>query len=768
MTHRRLLLLALTLLLTATILGPGVAEANSITSPDTMGDVGLYTSVALDAAGNPVVSYQSYTDNDLKILHCNDANCAGGGESITSPDTAGNVGEDTSLALDADGYPVVSYHDATNDDLKIMHCNDPNCFGGGESITSPDTAGNVGEDTSLALDAEGYPVVSYYDADNDDLKVMHCNDPNCAGGGESITSPDTAGNVGRYTSLALDADGYPVISYYDSTNNDLKIMHCNDPNCAGGDESMTSPDTAGTVGWNTSLALDGNGYPVVGYYGFTNRDLKVMHCNDPNCAGGDESITSPDTVGNVGGVTSLVLDGAGNPVVSYQDIANGDLKVLHCDDANCAGDERFFSIDREGDVGRFNALALDGDGYPVVSYYDYANGDLKILHCDNADCATVNGSIVTVDAEGGVGETTSLALDGNGYPVVSYRDFINSDLKILRCNDPNCEGGGESITSPDTVGSVGWHGSLALDGDGYPVVSYQEQAPTSFLKILHCNDPNCEGGGESITSPDTTGDVGYNTSLALDAAGNPVVSYHDNTNRKLKVMHCNDPNCAGGDESMTSPDPGDAVGTYSSLVLDAAGYPVISYYDLASGDLKVMHCNDANCQGGDESITSPDTDGDVGWNTSLALDVDGNPVVSYRDLTNDDLKVLHCNDPNCAGDDESVTSPDTAGNVGRYTSLALGADGNPVISYLDNTNGDLKVMRCNDPNCAGGDESIHSPDRAGSVGGFTSLALDGDGYPVVSYYDYTGSALRILHCFNTDCSLAEEGEQVYLPAVLRP
>ena len=357
---------------------------NSITTPDTGGSVGSYTSLALDASGNPVVSYfDAYPNQDLKVLHCNDPNCASGGDSITSPDTAGNVGLDTALALDSSGKPVVSYWDWTNGDLKVLHCNDPDCAGGDESITSPVTADFAGSGT-LALDGSGNPVVGYLSADWD-LKVLHCNDANCAGGDESITSPDTAGDVGGYISLALDAGGNPVLSYADSTNGDLKVLHCDDPNCAG-DESanMSSPDTGDAVGWYTSLALDASGNPVVSYFDapIGIADLKVLHCNDPKCVGGDESITSPDTAGDVGRFTSLALDAGGKPVVSYYDNTNGDLKVLHCGDPNCTSGNSIVSPDTTGSVGDYSSLALDGSGYPVVSYA----GSLKLLHCGNANC----------------------------------------------------------------------------------------------------------------------------------------------------------------------------------------------------------------------------------------------------------------------------------------------------------------------------------------------------------------------------------------------
>ena len=340
----------------------------------------------------------------------------------------------------------------------------------------------------------------------------------------------------------------------------------------------------------------------------------------PGTATGGNSITSPDTAGSVGRFTSLVLDATDNPVVSYNDATNGDLKVMHCNDANCAGG---------------------------------------------------NESITSPDTDGGA--WSSLALDASGNPVVSYSDagpVYNQNLKVMHCNDANCAGGDESITWVDTAGVYFSWISLALDASGNPVASYMHNWNPSQLKVLHCGNPNCTSGN-SITWADTIGDVGWCTSLALDASGFPVVSYHEGvTNNDLKVMHCNDANCAGGNESITSPDTAGGVGAYTSLALDASGNPVVSYCDATNGDLKVMHCNDANCAGGNESMTSPDTAGDVCWYTSLALDASGNPVVSYYDATNGDLKVLHCADPNCLGvppdtdlavellKDENITVPE--------------------------------------------------------------------------------------------------------------
>jgi hypothetical protein len=351
---------------------------------------------------------------------------------ITTVDATGIVGVDTSIAIGTDGFPVISYFDDTNDDLKVAKCVNAECTGT-STKTTVDSTGIVGAHTSIAIGNDGFPVISYNDDTNDDLKVAKCVNAACTGV-STLTAVDTAGSVGQHTSIVIGNDGFPVISYYDNTNFVLKVAKCVNAACTG-TSTITTVDATG--GAFTSIAIGTDGFPVISYQDFTNIDLKVAKCVNAACTG-TSTKTIVDSAGNVGRFTSIAIGNDGFPVISHQDFTNIDLKVAKCVNAACTGTSTITTVDATGLVGWYTSIAIGNDGFPVISYLDTTNDDLKVAKCVNAACT--GASIITiVDATGVVGDYTSIAIGTDGFPVISYSDLTNGDLKVFKQ-------GGQSFT----------------------------------------------------------------------------------------------------------------------------------------------------------------------------------------------------------------------------------------------------------------------------------------------------------------------------------
>jgi hypothetical protein len=351
------------------------------------------------------------------------------------------------------------------------------------------------------------------------------------------------------------------------------------------------------------------------------------------------------------------------------------------------------TLDSAGNVGLFTSIAIGIDGNPIISYHDDTNSDLKVAACNNPTCTTSTNT--TIDNTGDVGLFTSIAIGTNGNPIISYLDATNLDLKVAACNNPTCTT--STNTTIDSNGDVGYFTSITIGTNGNPIISYWD-ATNLDLKVAACNNPTCTGSTELERSTNTTidsnstGIVGQFTSIAIGTNGNPIISYHDGTNFDLKVAVCNNPTCTTS--TNTTIDSNGQVGYYTSIAIGTNGNPIISYYDLSIDDLKVAACNNPTCTGSTElersTNTTIDSAGLVGYTSSITIGTNGNPIISYLDLTNSDLKVAACNNPTCTT--STNTTIDSTGQVGYYTSIAIGTNGNPIISYHDSTNMELKVF----------------------------------------------------------------------------
>jgi hypothetical protein len=359
-----------------------------------VGHVDYFTSVGLNAKGNPGIAYYDSDRGYLRYIYWN------GYYWVATPivNYTGDVGISSSLVLNSTGVPFISYYDIALGHLKYARAYgtswDPTtvlanphsgAFSGIDLLTETrpriafydsdntalwdtnqdigyhwwfdvvDSTYEVGEFLSMKLDSSNNPHISYYDATHRDLRYATWD----------------VGASDWYTSLTLDAGNKPHISYYDDTNGDLKYIY--QTPVGGWSVPIPVDGSSAKVGLYTSIALDSSGYPHISYYDADNMVLKYAYYN-----GGGWIVDTLDSSAPTGEYTSLAIDPTDNSRhLCYYDAANGNLMYAEW---NVGPGWTFYVMDDLGDVGVTCSIALAPGNKVAISYYDYARGDLKFAH----------------------------------------------------------------------------------------------------------------------------------------------------------------------------------------------------------------------------------------------------------------------------------------------------------------------------------------------------------------------------------------------------
>lgn len=356
---------------------------NAITEVDkSLANTGLSNSIAVGGDDLPVIGYTQLDFFSgveiLRVAKCTDIRCTGSVINTLDGSDVLSIGQ---IATGQDGLPVMSYW--RDDGLLVAKCNDHYCAGADESISIVHTPGG---NSSLAIGTDGFPVISFQAEGA--LMVAKCNDPACSGGDETITIVnDLESSTGQGPSIAIGSDGFPVISYQrisaPFTPSTVKVAKCNDAACLGGDELISIIGNDGR--WfnpSTSIAIGPDNFPVTSYPGWDG--LTVVKCNDASCSSEPYTRVVMEPI-IAHSRASLVLGTLGFPIITYQDYPDSALKVVHCEDAGCAFDRTISTIEHEHTYGP-SSVTVGVDGLPVISYQDRNALSLKAAHCESEVC----------------------------------------------------------------------------------------------------------------------------------------------------------------------------------------------------------------------------------------------------------------------------------------------------------------------------------------------------------------------------------------------
>ena len=209
----------------------------------------------------------------------------------------------------------------------------------------------------------------------------------------TISASNSGGSVNATVNITVN-DEAPDISYnpdWFELTKDVAMSPTATPTNAGGAIPTSILESTGEVGRSTSLAIDANGYKHVTYFDDTNNVLKYA----TDASGSWVNITLNTTLANAEQTTgtSIVIDSNGVLHVAYSG-ASGNLTYATCS-STCTSNASwtFVEIDDSGSSSGSPSLAIDSNNVMHISYIEYNVGStsetLKYATC-SASCTTAS------------------------------------------------------------------------------------------------------------------------------------------------------------------------------------------------------------------------------------------------------------------------------------------------------------------------------------------------------------------------------------------
>jgi hypothetical protein len=332
---------------------------------DAGSDVGKYAAFAIGPGGNFHLGY--YDDTHGALLYSFRAK--GDRRWYTTKVDGKGAGTYASLAVDAADQPHFAYNSRYEDGLHYATWN------GKKWLRQIIDSERINYYTSIQLDHDGHPRISYYLYHApDSTYLLHLKFASFDGQKWTIETVDKRGETGKFNSVALDNAGHPHIAYSHVAMGDLLYAAWDGSqwNFGDADSRRTHGDY---VGIGNSIALDRSGNPQIAYVDSTKNLVKYA-----TFRGGAWKTEVVDHLVSRGEVdhVSLKLDKLDRPHIAYYDGGSGVLKYA-------SRDEKTWSIevvDGSGNAGKYPSLCFDGDDQPYIAYYSIGTSSLSMAHME--------------------------------------------------------------------------------------------------------------------------------------------------------------------------------------------------------------------------------------------------------------------------------------------------------------------------------------------------------------------------------------------------
>ena len=267
------------------------------------------------------------------------------------------------------------------------------------------------------------------------------------------------------------------------------------------------------------------------------------------------------------------------------------------------------------------SMVLDNQDFPHISCHEWYDEDLMYGWYDGSDWI-----FEMVDDEDDVGLFSSLALDSDGYPHITYRHNIFGVGKNLRYAYKDVYGWHIEVVD-DEFQFQGSYCSIALDSQDHPHIAYSKYIPTEYADYL--SYAHWDGSQWLIETVEEMGYAAYFTSIAVDSQDHPHIAYPI-------INHVHYAHWNGTDWVIEDVDfcHGDV-----SLCLDSQEYPHITY----SGMNKL---NYARWNGSEWKIEVVCDEGILGdFKVLLDLDSEDKPHILCDEWTNHETWYIWFGDP---------------------------------------------------------------------------------------------------------------------------